>query len=142
MGDTDLAFFKKIGTTLVCTLDDLVYEILSFTCSDKGVTATVKILLDGAETLHVDNLSMWSHKRRTEYAKACNHPTEEIIPRHLLTIQEQLQAYHAAMSKGNGTHPDGPSEMSDEEKQAAIDFLKSPDLMKKILADITLLGHV
>lgn len=142
MGNTDLAFFSRVGTSLICTVDDLVYEILSFTRHPEGVSATVKISSGVSGTQHVDKLSLWSHKRRLQFARECQQPAWENIPKHLLTIQEQLEAYHVTMSKGNGTRADAPREMSDVEKQEATDFLKAPDLMKKILADITLLGHV
>jgi hypothetical protein len=88
MAEDSIDFFIRRGTALVFELGGLTYAVGLYALSPKGVTAVVKLLING-ETLHSDNINLSSHQRRTQFTTACRGVDGwEKIPKHLLTIED------------------------------------------------------
>ena len=105
----------------------------------------VNLLVSKEERFHVDSFDLYQAKARAGFIKQAGielGEAEDILKHDLgrvLLKLEELQAEHlnAALKKEDDT-----PKLSDEEQQAALELLTSPELLKRILIDFDACGVV
>ncbi len=101
--------------------------------------------LNGADSLHVDILNMYSAKARSSYVKQASVELgvkEEVIKHDLDRVFLKLEELQAQRLQAAQEPKQNQISLSDEEEQAALDLLKAPDLMDRILSDFEHCGVV
>ena len=104
----------------------------------------VNLLVGSGEAFHVDTLDLYAAKQRTHYIAQAATETgldERMLKGDLgrvLLALEQLQ--DATIQKT--LQPEPAPQMADADQQAALALLKSPDLIRRILADFAACGLV
>ncbi len=118
------------------------YRVESITQQSYGIRAVIELLYRG-ETINKNLISLYSSRARTEFINKLKGLDAKKIEKHLLGLETELKKFlekkvRNKLIQDNKRAP----EMTDEEKQSAIDFLKAPNLFEMIEADITNLGYV
>jgi DNA primase len=108
------------------------------------VLLKVNVLIDRGEAFHVDTLDLYSVRARNGFiAQAARelHVTEEVIRHDLgkvLRKLEELQEQRVADTLQPAVKPAMPTEEAEE----ALDLLKDPNLLDRLLSDFTRCGVV
>jgi DNA primase catalytic core len=104
----------------------------------------INLRLNVGNLFHLDTLDLYQSRARTNFAqtaaKACR-TSESIINADLLTLIEKLEAERLQMRKNEHAEPETAA-MSEADKQAALSFLKDPQLCEKIVEDFRRCGLV
>lgn len=105
----------------------------------------INLLIQKAEHFYVDTLDIYSARLRACFIKQASIELslrEEVIKQDLGKVLLKLEELQDAQIKGELTPKKAQPKMSDAELKAALNFLKSPDLIKQILKDFDCLGVV
>lgn len=105
----------------------------------------INLLIQKDEQFYVDTLDIYSARLRASFIKQAAIElglTEEVIKEDLGKVLLKLEELQDAQIKGELTAKTQLPKMSDAELNAAINFLKSPDLIQQILKDFDCLGVV
>ena len=134
------------------TLDDgfsLSFERISYRVKlihsyDDRLRVTIKAICDDRSFL--DTIDLYSHKSRQSAINQLSKKfslSRETVEHHLLAILDEAERItdERARKEQESAAPQAPT-MSDDEKEEAIAFLKSPNLVKEILRDMEVLGYV
>ncbi len=96
-----------------------------------------------ASTFHIDTVDLYNSRSREMFAEACAKylkAQQSAVMAELSQIIAALEAERITMrEKGNAA---AVPAMSDEEKKAALDALKSKDLLKRIVDDFIGIGFI
>jgi len=130
---------------IIIVIKKITYKIQGFNLSENHNYQTqMKINLRTIynENYYVDTIDLYSAKNREHYADDC---AEELgINRD--TLKEDLKAIIYRLEEllecRQNTVSEQKQEMSEAEKNEAMEFLKSPDLFNQILKDFEDLGYV
>jgi DNA primase catalytic core len=107
----------------------------------------VNLLVAQAEAFHVDTLDLYSARARAAYLKQAAAELvidEAVLKRDLgavLLKLEQLQA-ERALAKAEAAAKGPALTLTDAEKDAALQLLRAPDLLERIVADFDACGLV
>jgi DNA primase catalytic core len=97
---------------------------------------------NGAAAAHVDNLDLYGARSRKGFATAA----AERLDVEAQKIEEDLLALlgllEALQEDREPAPTQGPPPMTTEEKEAAFDLLRAPDLLGRIAADLEVVGYV
>ena len=108
-------------------------------------TLKVNVLVSRGEVYYVDTFDLYAARARHQYllhAAAELAVREDIVKADLGRVLLKLEAVQDARIKAAlKVEPETPP-MSDAEKSAALDLLKSSDLLNRILADFSAIGVV
>ena len=130
---------------IIIKIKEITYKIQGFNLSENNIYQTqMKINLRTIfeDNYYVDTFDLYSAKSRDSYKRECAEELgidEEVIKTDLKAIiyrlEELLECRQNACS---------PKEyvMSEEEKNEALEFLKSQNLFEKILEDFEMLGYI
>jgi len=127
-----------IGTTLHYRITGLLPYNL------ERLRVTVKAHVPGnVGTFHIDTLDLYYSRARESFAEEC---TKYLKVQQSSVIAELTQLISALESERVSMRERGnvaaiPA-MSEEEKKEALDVLKSPDLLKRIVSDFDALGFI
>ncbi len=94
---------------------------------------------------HVDVIDLYVHKTRQTYINACSKMfgvSAEIIEKDICSIIEYLEKVKVKKEIKSVDEEKPVYEMTQDEEDRAIEFLKSPDLLEKITEHLTLCGYV
>ncbi len=116
------------------------YELKGITKEGIRLKATIKAVKNQGERqrFHLDTVDLYSSSRRLSYAKACAQlftEKEETTLDDMAGLIDLAEAWQPDKTEGE---PAATISASDE--QEALDFLKSPDLLTRILADFETIG--
>jgi len=128
-------------------------EGLSFTFEDRRYSVRglkgygldklkVTVRLDRGDLFHLDTLDLYSHRAREHFSQAAEKLLKadaETVNRDLLQLADRLEA-HRVKEREPPTE-DAPS-MTPQEKEEALQLLKDPRLLDRILDDMEVLGCV
>jgi hypothetical protein len=109
---------------------------------DSKLKATVKGIGEesGKKRFHVDTVDFYSARSRAFLVKGLcdlfNDP-DEIITRDLERLAEQCESWQEPETAASAAVP----EITPADKEAALAFLKNPDMFTEILADFETLGY-
>ena len=116
------------------------YELRAITKEGIRLKATIKAIKNQGDRqrFHLDTVDLYSNSRRLSYAKAAAtlfSEKEETIVEDMAGLIDLAEAWQPDKTEGE---PHAALSPSDE--QEALDFLKSPDLFDRILADFETIG--
>jgi DNA primase catalytic core len=114
----------------------------------RGLTATgldrlrVNLRIEGSSRMHLDTLDLYGHRARTalvkELARLFEQPEEELA-REVAVLIETLEGLRLELAKD----PAPPAvEMPDRERDEAMQLLRAPDLLDRVLLDFERVGCV
>ena len=131
---TDYGFTAAIGGRR--------YEVRGIARGESKLKATVKGIGGdgGKKRFHVDTVDFYSARSRAYLIKGlCDlfGEEEKALALDLERLMEHCEEWREAET---ATEPAAP-EMPDSDKEAALSFLKSPDMFTEILADFETLGY-
>ncbi len=127
------------------TFGDRRYRIRGLNKNHSHEQLKVNVLTSHAEAFHVDTLDLYSAKQRALYIKQVAVELglkEDVIKHDLGKVLLKLEALQDQQIKQANTPEPMGITLSDEERQAALDLLKDPQLLARILADFERCGVV
>jgi len=126
---------------------------LSYTFEDRRYTVRglkgygldklkVTVRLDHGGLFHLDTLDLYSHRAREHFSQAAEKvlsvdPVK--VNRDLLLLSERLEAHRARLKEDKA---EDMATMGNSEKEEALQLLKDPNLLDRILDDMEKLGCV
>jgi DNA primase len=105
----------------------------------------INLLIQKGEQFYVDTLDIYSARLRANFIKQAALElglTEELIKQDLGKVLLKLEELQDTQIKGELTAKKQLPKMSDAELKAALNFLKSPNLIQQLLKDFDALGMV
>jgi len=134
--------YTPIDSGFTATISGRRYEVRGIAKGDSKLKATVKGIGEdgGKKRFHVDTVDFYSARSRAFLIKGlCDlfGEADEIITRDLERLAEQCEAWQEPQTVDSAAVP----EMIESDKEAALAFLKNPDMFTEILADFETLGY-
>jgi DNA primase catalytic core len=105
----------------------------------------VNIKLTNRDSYHLDTFDLYCAKQRANFVTSIKKVLSiepSVINSDLSFIIEQLENIQAKMIEDTSKKSDNRIQMTEEERQQALEFLKSPLLFERILADFKFCGYV
>lgn len=105
----------------------------------------INLLIQQGEYFYVDTLDIYSARLRASFIKQASMElglTEETIKQDLGKVLLKLEELQDAQIKGELTAKKQLPKMNDVDLKAALNFLKSPNLIQQLLKDFDALGMV
>ena len=131
---------------VVLTFGNRRYRVRGLTKNTSHEVLKVNVLVSSGAALHVDSFDLYQAKSRQVFARqaAVELSVEEsVIQRDLGQVLLKLEALQDELIRAAVTPKDaGPAQMAQAEEQAALDFLRAPDLVTRIAADFDRIGLV
>ncbi|MEW6277748.1 MAG: CHC2 zinc finger domain-containing protein [Candidatus Eremiobacterota bacterium] len=99
------------------------------------------------KTRFVDNLDLYSHRQRVSCLKQIARRLElglEEVERQVLRVVDETEQWVDARREDPGQDPQSaaPEPMNERDREEALAFLRRPDLVQALLADMETLGYV
>lgn len=94
---------------------------------------------------HLDVLDLYSAKQRTFFIKECEHIlglSKDFLLKDFSRVLTEVEKAHDSFLAGSLEPLEEDYVISEEEEEEALQFLKDPDLIKKLLDDFEKLGYV
>lgn len=128
------------------TFGDRAYRVRGFDISGGAAQLKINLLVKRDDKLHLDQLDLYSSKARTVFMHQASLElgvSEAVIKTDLgavLLKLEELQAQHRQQAQAVGATPQ--KTLNSEEHSAAIELLRDPALLNRLLDDFNLAGVV
>ncbi len=134
--------YTSIDSGFTATIGGRRYEVRGIAKGDSKLKATVKGIGEesGKKRFHVDTVDFYSARSRAFLLKGlCDlfGEADEIITCDLERLAEQCETWQEPQTADSAAVP----EITPADKEAALAFLKSPDMFTEILADFETLGY-
>lgn len=130
---------------VVLALGERRYRVRGLAKNLAFETMKVNLLVSWGEAYYVDTVDLYSARHRTHYLAAAAKELavrDEVLKTDIGRILLKLEALQEERIKAaTKTEPQAP-ELSEAEERAALELLKSPDLLARILADFEACGVV
>jgi DNA primase len=129
---------------LVLALGDRRYRVRGWKKPLNPESLKINLLVHRGERFHVDTFDLYSAKARAGFVKQAGlelGEAEEVLKHDLGRVLLKLEALQEAEITAALTKDERPV-MTDAERAEALDLLRSPDLMDRILADFATCGVV
>jgi DNA primase catalytic core len=138
------------GDTVYVTLGERRYRILDLAKNTAPGVLQVNVMVTSTSTrgethLHVDRFDLYGARPRSLFAKQAAKELghkEESIERDLSTLILKLEDLQREWIEKTLTPQEEKSEMTTEEKSAALELLRDPRLLERVLADFAQCGVV
>ncbi len=138
------------GETVYVSLGERRYRILGLGKNLAPGVLRVNVMVTGTNTrgetrLHVDTLDLYAARLRAIFAKQAAQELghkEESIERELSTLVRKVEDLQHEWMEKTLKPQEEKIEMRAEEKSAALEFLRDPQLLERILADFERCGVV
>jgi hypothetical protein len=126
------------------------YRVLFLDKKPASGKLSVNVLVEGqtprgATSFHVDALDLYTARLRTVYAKQAAAELdvkEETIERELRLLLRRLEVLQQERLKETQEPKDVNAEMTEQEKSAALEMLRSPNLLERIVGDFERCGVI
>ena len=128
------------GDTIIFTREKRHYEARGISKTGNKLKATVKGMVTKSKRFHVDTVDFCSARSRSYLVRGLAElfgEEEKIINRDLEKLTLLAEEYAARAT----TETTIPAEIPTQEKEEALRFLKNPDLLDEIVADIETIGY-
>ena len=133
------------GNEVTLTLGDRRYRVRGLAKNLSFELLKVNLLAARGEAFYVDTLDLYSAKQRQSYIAHAALELgikDDILKADLGRVLLRLEALQeAAVAKTLETAPAGP-QMSEAERDAALELLRAPNLVDRVLADFATCGLV
>ncbi len=138
------------GDEIWLTLGERRYRVLGLNKNTSMGVLRVNVMVTAQNTrgeisLHVDMLDLYGARQRTAYARQAGAELgikEEIIERDLRRVLLKLETLQREQLKKTLEPEETKIEMTAEEKAAALDLLRDPRLVERIVEDFARCGVV
>ncbi len=133
------------GEEITITQGDRRYRIRGLGKNLSNDILRVNVLAMRGDALHVDTLDMNVDRQRMLFSKRASEELdvkEEVIRKDLGRVFFQLEALRNDLIQKALNRKDEEVQLSPEEKTAALDLLRDPNLMNRILEDFARCGIV
>lgn len=141
-----------IGGDAVATVTD---DAVKFRCSgrdyelrdlDPGESGRMRVRLKAVRNgyFHLDTLDLYAARSRTNFAKAASGlyaSPQAVVEADLCLMIRKLESMRAAERGSSRVEHSGYAMTADEEAEA-MELLKSPDLLERIVCDMGRLGYI
>lgn len=121
---------------------DLTYEIQPR--NPKKSTYVVG-LYRGEKLVYRGSISLDWDQNRVSFAKKCGGVDQKLIERHLVSLSDLLKRTEAVLVGPEAKTPEDyidEDNLTEEEMDDIVRFLRNPDMVSEILDDFAALGHV
>ena len=131
--------YKETEHGFVVGYGERFYEVKAIQRTDTQLKITVKASKDLSANapFELTTIDLYSSRSRAWFAKACAEifaASQELIKEDIGRLLAQAESWRPKQKKS------ATAEISREEKQEALRFLKNPDIFKEILADLEVTG--
>jgi DNA primase len=129
---------------LVLILGDRRYRVRGWKKPLNPESLKVNIMVHRAEAFHVDSFDLYNAKARAAFVKAAGQElgeAEDVLKHDLGRVLLSVEGAQEAELAGALARDEGPG-LSDEEREAALDLLRDPNLVARILADFASTGII
>ena len=131
--------YKETDYGFVIGFGERFYEVKAIQRTDTQLKITVKASRDLAANVpfELTTIDLYSSRSRAWFAKACIDifgASEELIKEDIGRLLVQVESWKPKQKKA------AAAEISKEEREEALRFLKNPDIFKEILADLETTG--
>ena len=136
---------EQNGDDLLITLGDRRYRIRGLERNTSFDILKVNIRVNLGDFFHVDTLDLYNARHRKSYIHTAAEEIKadpEILKRDIGRILLKLEGLQEEKLKETLEVDSQKVELSDEEKQQALELLKSPRLLQQIANDFELVGLV
>ncbi|MCH2074749.1 MAG: toprim domain-containing protein [Puniceicoccaceae bacterium] len=141
----DQSKLKKIGEDYVLSLHDRSYRIRGLQKNSTLEVLKVNLRVMHEEWFHLDTLDFYRAKDRHQFITTAAHETglaPELLKRDMGKLLLQLEALQEKLLESLLEVRETVIELTEEEKVKALDLLKSPKLLDRILEDFANCGIV
>jgi len=126
------------------SFERISYRVKLIHSYDDRLRVTIKAFCD--DRTFLDTIDLYSHKSRQSVINQLSKKfslSRETVEAHILSLLDEAERItdEKARKEQESSAPQVPP-MSDDEKEEALKFLKSPHLVKEILNDMDILGYV
>src|SRR5580658_8708504 len=133
------------GDEIRITQGDRRYRVLGLEKNTTVGLLRVNLLVTRGESLHVDTFDLYSSRHRVMYSKQAGEELgvkEEVVSRDLGKVLWKLEELQRQMIQKTLEPKEKEVTLSAEEKAAALELLRDPRLLDRILADFERCGVV
>jgi DNA primase catalytic core len=130
---------------VIINLQDRRYRIRGLPKNLSYDQLKVNVLVSQGEAFHVDQLDLYSARHRAVYIKQAAselNVSEEVLKRDLGKVLLKLEELQERQIQETLSPQDKAPDLSDAEKQAALELLKDSKLLDRVLTDFDTLGVV
>lgn len=123
---------------------DRRYRVRGLEKNASAARLHVNLKVDRLDAMHVDSVDLYSDRSRRQFVKRVGEEVcvpEEAVKQDLARILRKLEELQVERAGGALAEPE-PVELSQSERRAALELLKDPKLLDRILADYERLGVV
>ena len=124
---------------------DRRYRVRGFARNSSFEVMKVNVLVSGGEAVHVDTVDLYSAKQRTAFARAAAGELgveEAAVQRDLGKLLLKLEQLQDRRMEAALTPKNTPAAMTDAEHAAALELLRDPKLIERIVRDVDQSGLV
>ena len=142
--DSKEPLFEVRGAQLLYRSGPREYLVQTLTIENpenKGLRASVVLMCNGV-LVHKDRVSFSLARSRTGFAKKATGQSPAEVEADLLRIDGELVAWALSQETAKEAAAANEAEMSDDEREEALAFLRDPDLLQRIVEDLDKLGYV
>jgi DNA primase catalytic core len=128
------------------SFENISYRVKLISSFDERLRVTIKTLCD--DKTFLDTIDLYSHRSRQSMINQLSKKfslSRETVERHILAILDETEAFmdeRACRSQDSSACAPQVPPMSGEDKEEAMAFLRSPNIVKEILGDMEVLGYV
>ncbi|MCP4040356.1 MAG: toprim domain-containing protein, partial [Gammaproteobacteria bacterium] len=136
---------KVTDREITITLGDRRYRIRGLQKNLSFEQLKVNLLVSQGEALHVDTFDLYTDRPKLAFIKRASAElkvAEDVIKADLGKVLLKLEALQEENIKASQEPKETAVTLSDDETREALDLLKSPDLLNRILEDFTHCGVV
>jgi len=126
---------------------DLTYETRGFRSTFSDTLRVVISVHLNEESRHTDRIDLYTARNRKSFANACSNKFDlqsAKIEQDLLSLIQLIEKIQRENTekKASEVKEDEPYQMTREEEQEALEFLRRPDLIKQIVRDLESIGYI
>lgn len=132
------------GKEISFTFGDRKYRVRGMEKNKNYEVMKVNVLASSGEAIHVDTFDLYSAKHRQGFIKVASlelETEESTVKKDLGKILLKLEELQEKMIAGP-VETSKAQKLSDEEQEAALELLRDPDLLNRILSDFSRCGVV
>ena len=136
---------RQVGEDYELTLADRVYRVrgLGRNASLEVLKVNLRVMHEGL--FHVDNLDLYHARQRNAFVLAASDETNlkpELLKRDLGKVLLALENLQEERLRADLEPTPQGVQLSDEEKKSALDLLRDPNLLERVLTDFAACGVV
>jgi DNA primase catalytic core len=136
---------EQTDTDLILTYGERRYRVRGWKKPLNPEALKVNLLVSNGDRFHIDTLDLYQAKARAAYVKQAGielGEAEDVLKHDLGRILLKLEELQTANLQAALKKEDAGPKLTDAEQAAALDLLKSPDLLARILSDFDACGVV